>query len=59
MKLIMKCLHHGHDLRIQVQAFYNGVHMGARQLIDASAGRSTDTKISKEVYDLIEKIAVK
>ncbi|KAI5663582.1 hypothetical protein M9H77_22905 [Catharanthus roseus] len=32
--------HHGMDLGIQIQSFYNGVSFGARHLIDASAGGS-------------------
>lgn len=53
-----ECPHHGIDFGIQVQAFYNGVNMGVRQLIDTYAGMSTDTKTPQEVYDLIKHIVV-
>lgn len=46
--------HQGLDLGLQMQAFYNGVSYGAKQLIDTSADGSTDAKTPKQVYDLIE-----
>lgn len=49
---------HGLDLGLQMQAFYNRVSFGAKQLIYASADGSTDIKTPQKVYDLIDQIAM-
>lgn len=57
-ELLRKCPHHSLDLGIQIQSFYNGVNMGVRKLIDASAVGSTNTKTPQQIYNLIEQIAM-
>ncbi|KAI5657879.1 hypothetical protein M9H77_26672 [Catharanthus roseus] len=53
-ELLRKCPHHGLDLGIQIQYFYNGVSFGARQLIDASVGGSTNHKNPNRLAAMIE-----
>ncbi|KAI5658019.1 hypothetical protein M9H77_26812 [Catharanthus roseus] len=57
-ELPRKCPHHSLDLGIHIQSFYNGISFRARQLINASAGGSTDNKTPQQEYDLIEQIAM-
>lgn len=49
--------HHGIPICIQMEHFYNGVLLGSRMMLDASAGDSLLTKSYNEAHALIEGIA--
>lgn len=57
-ELLKKCPHHGLDLGIQIQSFDNRAPFGAKKLVYAFAGVSTNKKTLQEVYDLIEQITM-
>nr|GEU28979.1 zinc finger, CCHC-type [Tanacetum cinerariifolium] len=56
--LLKKFPHHGIDLWLQVQIFYDHVNPATRQAIDHSAGGKLGEKSFKESWELIENLAL-
>ncbi|GKB51457.1 hypothetical protein Tco_0902210 [Tanacetum coccineum] len=56
--LLQKVLHHGIELWLQVQIFYNHVNLGIRRTINQSAGGKLRNKNAKESWALIEDLAL-
>ncbi|GKA27435.1 hypothetical protein Tco_0713603 [Tanacetum coccineum] len=56
--LLIKVPHHGIDLWLQVQIFYNHVNPVTRQTIDQSAGGKIHDRNAKESWALLEDLAL-
>ena len=57
-ELLRRCPHHGLPTWLQVQTFYNGLNHGTRQMIDAAAGGTLNSKTPEAAQDLIEEMAM-
>ncbi|GKF68497.1 zinc finger, CCHC-type containing protein, partial [Tanacetum coccineum] len=57
-ELLQKVPHHGIDLWLQVQIFYNHVNPVIRRTIDQSAGDKLRDRNAKESYALLEDLAL-
>lgn len=56
-ELLRKYSHHGLPLWLQVQTFYNMINSATRQMIDAVAKRTLNSKTLEVVHDLNEQMA--
>ena len=56
--LLQKVPHHGIDLWLQVQIFYDHINLSTRQTIDQAAGGKLRDKSAEESWDLIEELAL-
>lgn len=57
--LMRKCPHHGVELWVQCEIFYNGLELGNRQIIDNAAGGDFGTLTPRAGFELLEKMALK
>ncbi|GJW15444.1 hypothetical protein Tco_0019577 [Tanacetum coccineum] len=57
-ELFQKVPHHGIDIWLQVQTFYDHVNPATRRTIDQSAGSKLHEKNSKESWALLEDLAL-
>ncbi|KAG8491410.1 hypothetical protein CXB51_014616 [Gossypium anomalum] len=55
---LRRCPHHGLPLWLQVQTFYNGVNPSTRQMIDAAASGTINSKTPKEASEFIEEMSL-
>ena len=55
--LLRKVPHHGLQVWLQVQTFYNGLTNNNKTMIDAAAGGSLNNKTHEVAYNLIEEMA--
>ncbi|GKA96943.1 hypothetical protein Tco_0824837 [Tanacetum coccineum] len=58
LDLLQKVPHHGMDLWLQVQIFYDHVNSTTRQAIDHLIGGELHDKTAKESWELIENLAL-
>ena len=56
--LLLKVPHHGIDLWLQVQIFYDHVNQSTRQTIDQAVGGKLHDKNAEELWGIIEDIAL-
>ncbi|XP_024958882.1 uncharacterized protein LOC112499837, partial [Cynara cardunculus var. scolymus] len=56
-QLLRKCPHHGIPYCIQLETFYNGLNVVARQMLDATAGGAFTACTYNEGFDILEKIS--
>ncbi|XP_027351121.1 uncharacterized protein LOC113862214 [Abrus precatorius] len=57
-ELLQKCPHHGIPDWLQVQTFYNGLNPATRQMIDAAAGGTLNSKTPRAAQELFEEMAM-
>ncbi|XP_027368323.1 uncharacterized protein LOC113874285 [Abrus precatorius] len=57
-ELLRKCPHHGILDWLQVQTFYNGLNPGTRQIIDAAARGTLNSKTPRAAQELFEEMAM-
>ncbi|XP_027333518.1 uncharacterized protein LOC113848267 [Abrus precatorius] len=57
-ELLRKCPHHGIPDWLQVQTFYNGLNTATRQMIDAAAGGTLNSKTPRAAQELFEEMAM-
>ena len=56
--LLQKIPHHGIDLWLQVQIFYDHVNLPTRQTIDQAAGGKLRDRSAEESWEIIEDLAL-
>jgi hypothetical protein len=54
--MLRQCPHHGIQVCIQLETFYNGLTPSSRNMLDASSGGALLSKSYTEGFDLIESI---
>ncbi|XP_024961929.1 uncharacterized protein LOC112502289 [Cynara cardunculus var. scolymus] len=56
-ELLRKCPHHGIPYCIQLETFYNGLNLTAKQMLDATSGGAFTASTYNDGYDILEKIS--